>query len=208
MTSGLTQMRVQDGSYHRWSQDMPRAHFGLGGASTVDLRVEWPSGNVQTFNGIAANRLYRITEGTGIAQVAVGNAPAYQCGAPTINGAVDNGVFIWRDCPTGEWRLKVASGGGTVVYRGRATSTANFGKVVGQSVETGDTIDATTDPKQVAFEFTQQGKGTDGVNFTPQDRRSVCLRIDAPVGAKVYYGPFRRPVTASLDLETQGACTF
>jgi hypothetical protein len=60
----------------------------------------------------------------------------------------------------------------------------------------------------VAFEFTQQGKGTDGVNFTPQDRRSVCLRIDAPVGAKVYYGPFRRPVTASLDLETQGACTF
>ena len=29
MTPGLTQMRVQDGSYHRWSQDMPRAHFGL-----------------------------------------------------------------------------------------------------------------------------------------------------------------------------------
>ena len=208
MTPGLTQLRVQDGSYHRWSQDMPRAHFGLGAAATVDLRVEWPSGNVQTFNGVAANRLYRVTEGQGIAQVVPGNAPPYQCGAPTINGAADSGVFIWRDCPSGEWRLKVASAGSTLVYRGRATSNANFTGVVAQSTEAGDTIDSTTDPRQVAFEFTQQGSGTDGVNFTPQDRRSVCLRIDAPAGTRVYYGPFRTLVTTPIDLDTRGACTF
>jgi hypothetical protein len=208
MTAGLTQLRVQDGSYHRWSQDMPRAHFGLGNATTVDLRVEWPSGNVQTFNGVASNRLYRVTEGSAIVAVVPGNAPAYQCGPPAINGAQDSGVFIWRDCPSGEWRLKVTSAGGTVTYRGRATSTANFVKVVGQGVEAGDSINATTDPKQVAFEFLQQGQGTDGVNFRPQDRHSVCLRIDAPAGANVYYGPFRKPVTAPIDLETQGACSF
>jgi hypothetical protein len=208
MTPGLTQLRVQDGSYHRWSHDMPRAHFGLGSAATVDLRVEWPSGNVQTFNGVAANRLYRITEGQGIAPVVPGNAPPYQCGAPAINGAVDSGVFIWRDCPSGEWRLKVTGAGSKIVYRGRASSTANFTKVVGQGIEAVDIVDSTSNPKQVSFEFQQQGNGTDGVNFTPQDRHSVCLRIDAPAGANVYYGPFRAQVTTPIDLDTRGACTF
>ena len=135
MTPGHAQMRVQDGSYHRWSQDMPRAHFGLGGATAVDLRVEWPSGNVQTFNDVAADRLYRITEGSGIARIVPGGAPPYQCGAPAINGATDSGVFIWRDCPTGEWRLKVASAGASINYRGTITSGASFTSVKPQSLE-------------------------------------------------------------------------
>jgi hypothetical protein len=52
----------------------------------------------------------------------------------------------------------------------------------------------------------QKWNGTDGVNFTPQDRRSACLRIDAPSGAKVYYGPFRTLVTAPIDLNSRGPC--
>jgi len=74
--NGVTQLRVQDGGYHRWSQNMKRAHFGLAGATLVNLRVEWPSGNVQTINSVAANKLYRITEGTGIVAVPRTVAPA------------------------------------------------------------------------------------------------------------------------------------
>ncbi len=48
---GKTQMRIQNGGYHRWAQDMRRSHFGLGAAATVDLRVEWPSGAVQILTG-------------------------------------------------------------------------------------------------------------------------------------------------------------
>ena len=62
---GVTQFRVQDGRYHRWSQDSKRIHFGLAGATSVSLQVKWPSGLVQTFPNVAANRLYTITEGTG-----------------------------------------------------------------------------------------------------------------------------------------------
>ena len=61
--NGMTQLRIQNGGYHRWSQDMRRSHFGLGAAATVDLRVEWPSGAVQTLPDVATNKLYRITEG-------------------------------------------------------------------------------------------------------------------------------------------------
>ncbi len=60
---GVTQFRVQDGRYHRWSQDSKRIHFGLAGATSVLLTVKWPSGLVQTFPSVAANKLYTITEG-------------------------------------------------------------------------------------------------------------------------------------------------
>ena len=60
---GVTQFRVQDGRYHRWSQDSKRIHFGLASATSVSLVVKWPSGLVQTFPSVAANKLYKLTEG-------------------------------------------------------------------------------------------------------------------------------------------------
>ena len=60
---GVNQMRVQDGRYHRWSQDSKRIHFGLASATRVDyLTIYWPSGTVQTFTGLAANTRYKVTE--------------------------------------------------------------------------------------------------------------------------------------------------
>ena len=59
---GVTQFRVQDGRNHRWSQDAKRIHFGLAGATTGRLTVKWPSGLVQTFPNVAANKVYTITE--------------------------------------------------------------------------------------------------------------------------------------------------
>lgn len=61
----VTQLREQNGGYHRWSQDHKRLHFGLAGNSSVDLAVTWPDGTVSTFNGVSANRLYRILEDDG-----------------------------------------------------------------------------------------------------------------------------------------------
>lgn len=62
--NGVTQLRVQDGRYHRWSQDAKRMHFGLAGAQNVSLTVNWPSGATQTFANVVADRLYQVTEGT------------------------------------------------------------------------------------------------------------------------------------------------
>jgi hypothetical protein len=43
-----------------------RLHFGLGSASTADVEVRWPSGQVEKLPGVAADRLIHITEGQGI----------------------------------------------------------------------------------------------------------------------------------------------
>jgi hypothetical protein len=204
--NGVRQLRVQNGAYHRWSQDMKRAHFGLAGATAVDLRVEWPSGNVQTFKGVATDKLYRITEGSGIVAVKPGAAPAYQCGAPPLSGSKDKGVFIWRDCPSGEWRLRTAAAGGTATYSGTINSGANYVSAKGVALSSADKLDTTSNPKQIKFTFQTTNSKLDGVNFVPKDGYSACLRISTPAGIKVYYGPFRVPLNQPLNLDTRGGC--
>lgn len=73
--NGKTQLREQDGGYHRWSQDSQVLHFGLGGATEASIRVEWPGGVVDTFDNVAADSLYGITENTGIEVLLPGTVP-------------------------------------------------------------------------------------------------------------------------------------
>jgi hypothetical protein len=55
------------GSYY--SQNDLRIHFGLGKNKTIkSLEIRWPSGQVDTFNDLAANRLVTVKEGVGIVQ--------------------------------------------------------------------------------------------------------------------------------------------
>ena len=204
--NGVTQYRVQDGRYHRWSQDAKRMHFGLAGAAAATITVKWPSGTVQTFPNVPANRLYTVTEGVNNpAPVALGIAPAYPCGSPSVNGAVDYGLFIWRDCPSGEWRLKTAVAGGSNTYSGTITSNANYSGVAGVGTNGSDIIN-NSNPQQILFTFQTNGSGTDGVNFTPQNFSSNCLTITAPASTPVYFGPFRIPEPKNFSLETQSSC--
>ncbi len=204
--NGITQMRVQNGSYHRWSQDAKRSHFGLAGASAVDLKVIWPSGAVENYPAVAADRLYKITEGSGIAPVALGIAPAYPCGPPALDGTVDSGVFIWRDCPSGQWRMRTASAGGNITYIGKVTSSSTYTNVAGVALSGTDVVDNSTNAKLISFSLTTSGGNLDGVNFLPQDGTNNCLKLDAPALTQVYYGPFRTPIAQPFDLDTQGAC--
>ncbi len=64
---GVTQYREQNGGYHRWSQNYKRIHVGLGVNNQADVTVHWPSGTVETFTNVAANAIYVVTEGQGIA---------------------------------------------------------------------------------------------------------------------------------------------
>ena len=53
------------GSY--LSQSDTRVHFGLGKVNTIDsLQIRWPSGKVDTFHDLAADKFYSVLEGQGI----------------------------------------------------------------------------------------------------------------------------------------------
>jgi hypothetical protein len=49
-----------------YSVNDPRLHFGLGAAETANLEVRWPSGAVETYAKVAADRIVVIKEGEGI----------------------------------------------------------------------------------------------------------------------------------------------
>ena len=74
LTSGaVTQLREVGGQPSYLSQEAPgEVFFGTGEASGVErLEVRWPSGRVQSFDGLPARATVRIIEG-GSAQVEAG----------------------------------------------------------------------------------------------------------------------------------------
>ena len=67
VAGGMTQTEEihSGGSY--LSQSDTRVHFGLGSATTIDsLEIRWPSGKVETFNGLSVDKFYSVLEGQGI----------------------------------------------------------------------------------------------------------------------------------------------
>jgi len=92
---GVTQLREQNGGNHRWSQNFQRIHFGLAGNTSVSqLKVEWPSGMVDTFNNVAANHLYRVTEGGSITQTTFGPVAPDPGGGGSTSGLSVSDVTV------------------------------------------------------------------------------------------------------------------
>jgi len=50
------------GSY--FSQSDLRVHFGLGKAETADIEIHWPSGTIDKLEGVKANRVIAVKEGS------------------------------------------------------------------------------------------------------------------------------------------------
>ena len=61
---GRTLVSFVNGGNGFASQSTRRVHFGLGAGKKIDrLEVAWPSGRKQHFKNVAADRIYRLTEG-------------------------------------------------------------------------------------------------------------------------------------------------
>jgi hypothetical protein len=64
---GRSWTRIHHAASGFLTQNDPRLHFGLGGATRVDhLEVVWPSGQTQSFDGLEVDRPFTVTEGEGI----------------------------------------------------------------------------------------------------------------------------------------------
>ncbi len=214
-TDGKTQMREQNGGYHRWAQNHQRIHFGLAASTTVDIEVRWPSPSVRvdTFSGLAADRLYRLTEGGGVEEVVLpqtvppSTVPT-SCAAPTLDVSTDAGTFLWQDCPMGTWHLRTLGNSQINNYQGSVLSTQAIGGVTGFSIEASDSLDYTSDPKKVSYVFNVGSTAQDGFDFTPAATASTCLTLDTPSGTPLYVGYQRTPVYPPFDPQTLGPCTL
>jgi hypothetical protein len=67
VAGGMTQTdEVRSGGSYISQSDF-RLHFGLGSAEKIEsLEVRWPSGKVETFKNLTADRFYSLLEGEGV----------------------------------------------------------------------------------------------------------------------------------------------
>jgi len=211
---GVTQMREYGGTYHRWSQDYKRAHFGLAGNSAADIEVTWPNGTVENFPSQTANSIYLITEGSGSVQVNPGAVsgfaaavPGDECGTPSYNNQLDRSVFVYRDCTTGRWSMRATAGGSTssIVYAGDLGTNQTYSNVTGVSIEGGDVLTSTANT--VAFSLQMSGFGFDGFDFDVTPGADNCFDVSLPGISRLLIGPGHIPVTPPIDLTTMTSCT-
>ena len=67
VAGGMTQTdEVRSGGSYISQSDF-RLHFGVGSAEKIEsVEVRWPSGKVETFKNLAADRFYALLEGEGV----------------------------------------------------------------------------------------------------------------------------------------------
>jgi hypothetical protein len=220
---GVTQMREQDNGYHRWSQNDNRLHFGLADNSTVSLiRVEWPSGEVNEFSAVAANGIYRVTEGTGglgngsIAPLILpgqagalpGPAAGDECGEPLYNFDFGPAVLVWKDCTTNTFHLRAKGGRKTdfpLGFQGVVTGDQPLASVTGVGLGASDVVDNSI-PEVLDYSVNVWFSNNKGFDLDATGQSSLCFEPTAPEGWRVLVGARRWVVTEPIDLITMGPC--
>jgi hypothetical protein len=67
VAGGMTQTDEVHSGGSYLSQNDTRLHFGLGSAKKIDhVEIRWPSGVVETFDGLDANQFYSVLESSGV----------------------------------------------------------------------------------------------------------------------------------------------
>lgn len=211
--SEVTQLRQQNGGYHRWSQNHQRIHFGLGQFDMVNITVHWPSG-LEESHEVAADRLYRVIEGGDILPVNITppDPQGSECGEPDYDKATEKGLFVWKDCTvtnTEKWVVRVTGGGSSSVinYRGSVESDQDLSNVEHVSFESSDVLD-TGNKKKIDYLMKVINAGYDGFSFEFDPSAQVCFNpfISLP-GDSVYLGAGRTKRFEPINLVTLEDCT-
>lgn len=223
---GKTQMREQNGGFHRWSQDDTHVHFGLGTNNTADLTVHWPTpgpnGHNEVFSGVTPNKLYQVVEGNpnlveiprNLENNPVPQFPAIEEGdecahepisVPSIYDRTrDRNLYLWKNCSTGVWTMRGSSGGSAVkvTWQGDLTSSENLTIVAPFSLEGADSVTNPT-PTSIHFKFVLQDNAEDGFDFSfPSGATDVCLSS----GVQVLLGQGRKVMPLPFNLATLQPC--
>lgn len=211
---GVTQLREQNGGYHRWSQDHQRLHFGLAGNQTAAIRIEWPSGAESSFNGVAADQLYDATENGALTQAALGPPLQAQlqsgdeCGEPPYHLDYGPAVLLWRDCPGNSWHLRARGGREMeqkLITAGHILGDAAFSSVSGHQLNSSDSLE--NEPAdELHFSVGAWFSNNKGFNFSTSGQGESCFDLTTQDIPALIIGSSKKRVPAPFDLVSLEAC--
>ncbi len=114
-SSGVSQIREHGSNRGYWSCNAPAEHFGLGSSTSVDLLViRWPSGTIESYFEIPADRGLHIVEGGGVV-----GTPEVAAGVSRVsarpNPFRDATEVVWAGGTRGIAELSIFDVGGRMV---------------------------------------------------------------------------------------------
>ncbi|MCF7983817.1 MAG: CRTAC1 family protein [Thiohalocapsa sp.] len=204
---GVVQIRENNGRMHKFAQDHRLVHFGLGPNRSADITVRWPDGREEIFRALAANQFHHLLEGSSDSPPSSQPQPGDECGEPTVRSA-DRGLFLHRDCPSGQWYLTASSGGqGWTTYSGIIEADVAFDTApVPVGFERNDVVELSSDGRAIRFEL-HVGPANDGFTFGISDDASrVCLSSVLPDHADAALGAAKAQVVLPYDIHAMGDC--
>jgi len=161
------------------------------GVETLQLQLSNPSGAVISMNN---------------AQVTVNDDEPSPCGVPDYNMASDSGIFIWKDCSTGAWEVRMAAASGFRLYTGVLAADAPMQSVSPVSVESSDVLDAVSDPSRIDFSLRVGSGYEDGFSVQPGANARLCFDLTSPSAPDIYFGADKVAVAAPLYLRDLSLC--
>jgi len=132
------------------------------------------------------------------------------CGTPTYDRTAQQGIFLWKDCPNGQWHARMTTGAASATFSGSLNSDQAFTSIAGFNLEATDVLDYTSDPARISYQFSGGVGSQDGADFSVAPSANACFVVDAPEGTAVYVGAAGAagtPMSAPFNLRTLGACT-
>lgn len=213
---GVTQLREQNGGYHRSSQNHQRLHFGLGANQTASVRVVWPSGEETTLDNVDADHLYEIGEDGALSAQTFGPPihtqlnPGDECGEPPYDLEYGPAVFVWRDCPGGTWHFRAKGGRENEMQlytEGTITADAPFGNVNGYQLTGSDALALEDSDTKLGFSVNVWFTNDKGFDFDTGGQSSACFDLSRQDIASLIVGASGTRISASsFDLFSLGEC--
>ena len=216
---GVTQLREQSGSYHRWSQNHARIHVGLGQNTTAsEVRIEWPSGQVDVYANVSADQLYDATEGLDLTVPPLGPpifetvAPGEECGVPPYTSTLGPAIQLWRNCGTDVWNIRAQGGLGRMtlnqVHQMVGQIDASAPPVATSPFQLGSIDSLQNVGNSTVFDISvQQAIGNNkGFSFSVAGQTQACFDVDPSSIEVIYVGAAGRQVDPPFDLVGLGSC--
>ncbi len=155
--------------------------------------------------GLSAPDNATLDDASGTGTIVDDDEPPFACGTPTYDKASERALFLWQDCATGSWSVRVTAGGPNSTFSGEVRATTSFTSVTPFGIEANDLFAFTSTPGVIEFGLIVGTAGQDGFNFSLPAGQSACLTLTAPA-VPIYAGSTRLPVTSPVDVATMGAC--
>ncbi len=128
------------------------------------------------------------------------------CDAPVYDPGSEGTIFLWKNCTTNIWHVRLTAGGGYTRYRGTVITDQNFNNVVPYSHESSDIFDNSTDPSTIIYDLRISPPYEDGFSFSFLNSANICFNVDTPSDTSVLVGSARIPAGASFNPNTLHPC--